>query len=881
MTDREQAQQSEQPSPASPARKRRRWPRVLLVLGILFGALIALLPYGIEWGAERWLRDNGAPGADIVNVDLNLFSGELVVEGLQAGTQTDRQLRVGRVAADLAWQDVLEKRLSLEQVVLRDALIDVHLADNGDVRVGALLFAAAPPAAPPAVEAPADGGPWHYGVALIDIANVEINQTGSVLDNHVRIERLQVQNIASWDQQRPAVLEATLHAHGGQLQLASDVRPFSKEPYLKGRLKLDELDVADFKPVIVSETLTDIAGRAAIDMAFEFEYRQDGSIRLHTDGSFALAAARVVMPDLNIEQNALEWQGRIDLANPPRKDEDSLQLDGQLELGGGAVALSAQDLHVDHRALAWQGALRVAVPAEDDGEPGVSATGSFSLDGLRLDDVKHQLTLAAIGNVAIEGIEVATLDDVKIARVGLAEVSALARTSADGNIDQAQRVAGVQRINVDDIALQNRSALQIAAVNIATLGVALQRDPQGRWAILDALLSDTAGEAPQTEAGAATDAEAPGDAAAPFTVRLDRFTIGEQSWVRFDDASVKPSFELSILPLDVKIADINSAAPRQDTHVDVQAKLAKHARLSVQGTLQPFAPRLNVDMVVKLDDLDLPPLTAYAPATILRKGRLDADVIAKIKDDQLDVNNKLVIANLDVETKPGAEGKGLAGALDMPLGAVVDMLRDGDGNIKLEIPVRGDVNKPDFDLNKVIRKATVEAVKAASVGYLKYALQPFGAILLAGELVGKATALRLQPLAFAAGQAEIDAQGHEYLDKIAGLLQDRPGLKITFCGISTLSDKQALQQQAVAAAQTAAAASQQARDERPATEQTTVAAGVPEISEEQLLTLAEQRGVAVKAYLVEQQGAAPERLFPCHPEYVAHESAQPSVVLGL
>ena len=45
------------------------------------------------------------------------------------------------------------------------------------------------------------------------------------------------------------------------------------------------------------------------------------------------------------------------------------------------------------------------------------------------------------------------------------------------------------------------------------------------------------------------------------------------------------------------------------------------------------------------------------------------------------------------------------GAMSLPLGLAVALLKDPDGRIDLDVPVRGDVNDPEFKYGAVVAKA--------------------------------------------------------------------------------------------------------------------------------------------------------------------------------
>jgi len=145
--------------------------------------------------------------------------------------------------------------------------------------------------------------------------------------------------------------------------------------------------------------------------------------------------------------------------------------------------------------------------------------------------------------------------------------------------------------------------------------------------------------------------------------------------------------------------------------------------------------------------------------------------------------------------------------------------------------------------------------------YLKYALQPWGGILLASEFVaGQMTAVRFEPVPFAPGSDVLGEDALPYLKKVSDLLAKRPQLQLTLCGKAVVQDRQALLE-----------ASQKGR-EQPAEK--------PHITAEQLQALAKRRSMAVQNQLT-SLGLNPERLFQCQPKVVEDESTRPGVDIML
>ena len=128
------------------------------------------------------------------------------------------------------------------------------------------------------------------------------------------------------------------------------------------------------------------------------------------------------------------------------------------------------------------------------------------------------------------------------------------------------------------------------------------------------------------------------------------------------------------------------------------------------------------------------------------------------------------------------------------------------------------------------------------------------AVSLLNPLPGRLMRPRFHPIAFATGSDVLDDDVSDYLDKVAGMLTERPGLSLSVCGSASEMEVE-------------------------------VPDGmVPESSGEQAsagslaLALASRRGRAVCAALLER-GAASDQVFECRD--AAGPEAKPQVTLLL
>ncbi len=165
----------------------------------------------------------------------------------------------------------------------------------------------------------------------------------------------------------------------------------------------------------------------------------------------------------------------------------------------------------------------------------------------------------------------------------------------------------------------------------------------------------------------------------------------------------------------------------------------------------------------------MPPLSPYAATFAGRKiasGRLWLDLRYKIVKSELVGENKIVMQDFTLGERVEAPN-----ALDLPLDLAVTLLTDSQGKINVAVPVRGNIDTPQFSYRHLIR----EALASLIVGIVS---APFRALAsLAGS--GSET---LGSINFEPGRARLLPPEQEKLDKVAQALKEKPRVKLVVRG---------------------------------------------------------------------------------------------------
>jgi hypothetical protein len=585
--------------------------------------------------------------------------------------------------------------------------------------------------------------------------------------------------------------------------------------------------------------------------------------------------AVITMDDSTDRSPNIKVKGDLDVADLQIDDEkNKLKLAIAKKISAKDIsAVTPNDARVGELVLSDLKALLQADSGKDPGLPEIglkqgvlkqaqfnNETQSATVAGIELTDLSAQtadkkLQLAQVRTLNVEQVALKLQESASVNTVIVSDVQALKAIAAADSPDLEPAVY-VSQTQLDDIQFQfEPQTLSLQSINIDGLNVLAKRQTDGSLYAIN-LLPTQPTEEPVDKSIDKPMQSAEKNSTSPLLFKIGTIRIGNDSKIRIVDQSVNPNFTANVAPLSLTVEQIDNANPTARTKIDLSTGLNPGNRITANGWLTPFAVKRDADINVEVKALDLVMFSPYSVSAAgykVRSGRVDTTIKGKIANDMVNANTKIVAQRLNLDaTSDAARGQSAqALGIGMPIDAALALMKDKNGNITIEVPVSGNLEDPDFAIGPAFRSAMTQAVKKASITYAAYALQPYGSILFGAKMLNKAMALRLESVRFEAGEAELNDRATSYLEKIAALMKDRPGISITLCGNATESDRQQLRNRNVSKL------------------------------EEALIALAELRGDNVKDHMINEHGIAADRFFDCQPEVTSNESAQPEVRLGL
>ncbi len=370
----------------------------------------------------------------------------------------------------------------------------------------------------------------------------------------------------------------------------------------------------------------------------------------------------------------------------------------------------------------------------------VSVDHFSAVDGARIEEF---VKFAAL---AIEGIDAGTKPlTAKVAAINL--VDPVVRLTV--NADKTTNVSMVLR-KTDPVADAGKN------------GIALPRSPR---------------VAPRTNTVAVT---------APSPVwSLGKFTV-DNATVALTDRSIKPAVQTALNQFSGIIGGLSSAdSPRADVEfhgkVDGGGSVAITGKLDV-GSVTPSTDAAT-DLAIAITGVDLSPFSPYVGTYAgyeLASGSFAVDMKTHLARRKLNSANVVTLNQFSLGAATGSPD-----ATKLPVRLGIALLKDIDGNIVIDLPVKGALDDPAFKIGAIIKHEIGNLLEKASSS-------PFALI---GSMFGGGGA-ELAWQEFAPGAVNLLDSERPKIEILRKALKARPALNLDIIGgYDVVADTEAVRQQ--------------------------------------------------------------------------------------
>jgi hypothetical protein len=844
------------------------------------------------------LEKAGADQAEIGDININPLMGrvELFDVHLRDDGSTILALDHGLIRLNLF--GLFDRKLKISELQLKGAYVDLVEKDYIPLGVRGLDFEQQEEA----IEEEVRENPWTVGIDNASISNTYIDIETQKISSIIGIEEFELRDIFTWDKEHPTGIIAKGSINKGLYDIDLQLKPLAALRSVTGHIKVDQISLKDIHPLIV-EQVPEFAGIIALDSEIEVSEPEPDQWQILIDASLNAKEISVGLPDISIRSDAISYQGnpllRLDLST---NDEVKLVIE---ESGTGRAentALSIQDLQLGVEQLNIS-ARPENTEQDSSGLPealltieGKSQSYQFNklieITGftLRQDKVElnigqsryegnPKITLASITDesetigITIDGQGFTTVSGLVFRTNGLqlqttridangshnifiepekkpvfktvADVVVKDTSMTDGNM---LRQLSIARTEINDVRFTGTRTLAIKSIELDKLAV----EAEVKKSSAKKPAADSESE-PQKK----TDSDTRQSTELPVDIRLGKFSISKDSYVAYSDAAVTPEFNARMVLNRFLINNINTGDKGALTSVDIDTTINRYAKLSSKGTVRPFKGIPDVDLENSIRGVNLTRVTPYTTKFAgydITNGSMNVDSNLSIQDNQINDTVKLKINNLDMNVSNQEKASEIDAKLAISLPRALGLLKDSNDDIKLSLPISGDLSDPNFDFSHAITVVVSKALAKGATVYAAYALQPWGAALIVKEVAGKMiTQVQLDPITYEPTSPDLPESATPYLQKISGLLTSRPGMELKICGVGNEADRNALIEQEF---------KKKGGDVMEDKDAAKLRASI-KIEDQQLLALAQQRMFGIKDILIEKHKVPQDRIQTC------------------
>ncbi len=436
--------------------------------------------------------------------------------------------------------------------------------------------------------------------------------------------------------------------------------------------------------------------------------------------------------------------------------------------GSGGTVNARGNLRLDTQAVDLQLAIKqLDVAIAQAFVPGrASLAGKLDAD-LRVKGTLSPLSVAATGRMAVD----------------------------DPILGDGQRMLGyVKRVDMDGIDADWPRRVTIQRVALDQPWALVERDADGGFPLIDLLTPDAPAATPAPAAaprrGSAPAGPRPPDEGPLPVVNLGEVTVTE-GFVRFVDRTTKPVFAEEASRIAMTGRGLTTARTGKG-QLTLTGRLTGGAPFELKGSVGGLSGPVNLDLEGKLTDFPLPRVNPYLNPLIgwiARRGAFGGTVRYRVADDVLTASNDIVLGQ--PEFAPSRSGDAVRDRVGVPLGTLIALLKNAKGEVRLSVPVSGNVATRQFDFSE----AFWSAVAKTAVGVVALPVSWVGKIFYSTE--ERVETIQIWPVYFEAGTTSFAPGFDRHAERLGTFLRDAPGVNLAMKSVLTVDDIAALKRDAV------------------------------------------------------------------------------------
>lgn len=379
---------------------------------------------------------------------------------------------------------------------------------------------------------------------------------------------------------------------------------------------------------------------------------------------------------------------------------------------------------------------------------------SYLADMLRYDDLRGSVNahITADGNVN---------DIMKSSIGGTVAVNGVDLTGSKGPVASFDALTvKVNNINLDD------NSFDIGEVRLNGLKATYEQWKE--YSNISLLMPKKESQGVTLQSGIEEDDDKPAEEAKGKTGKPMQLHVGslrvEDASITYNDHTLPDEFHFPVTGLSVSADDLTTAG---GNNAQVRATLPGGGHLMVRWKGDIVNWKNYQDLFLTIKGLDMRQISPWAVAYTgypVEDGTFGLTTRLAVNNSELDNQNKIDI----YKAKVGDRRKDVSAEVKIPLKAALYILKDKDDKILIEMPVKGNIDNPEFNYMKVVWKTLGNLL-------VKVATSPARAL---GSALG-INSDELEFMVVAPDQHGLTSEQYHILSDLSAIAQSDPRITIT------------------------------------------------------------------------------------------------------
>jgi hypothetical protein len=790
-------------------------------VGLFFIALFLVIwissPFISQHYLGKYLSEQQLILADTTTIRYNPFLSRLTISELAITTKNTIKkpvVEVRSLAVTASLYRLLTDTLHFSEFAIDGLYIEVNLNNKTPI-IGGFVIADNTESPSSYVTQPDEiqpkNKPNNYQLSLpnFSLSNAVFNISVKQSQQEFAINSLLIKNVLASAQAQRAELSLNAFINKAPLLLTLQAQLAENQGEINSELTLSELALAPFQPFIANST-----EQAPLMM--------QGSVSIK---SKQLVSITDTATHINLEKFELISAG---FKAAQRNKTVALNI----------APLSLQNLSIE---------------LVSDQAPKISGTAKLNVNNLMAYDEIESQVLANISAIKLDNIAITTLESLITANI--ANLIIEQSLFAENTTDELPPLAQFKNLNINNITV-SQQGLSIDTISLLGLAIDTNLDKEKNITGLPVSPKD---EQP-VEAAIEKNVNQPITAnvatestESPFLLSLNSFSLGDSAQIHFIDRSTSPHYEREFSITTFNAGPFDNQKPKQESQFSLKGSSDKYANFDLSAIAKPFSHEDFYQLKGFFKEVSLPSLSTYISGALkheLKSGQLDVELDITVNNANIGGNTVLLLRGVELGAANDHETGTIKSQTSVPFNIALGMLKDGDGNVELDIPLTGSTDDPSFGMSGFISLMVKQATMSAAKEYLMATFVPYANVVnIAMSAGGYLLKVRFNDLEFPIKETQLTDHHSEFLTQFSSLMKDKLDTQLTLCAIATPEDIN-----------------------KP------LGAAITDKDEiKQLAKLSEQRLNAYKDYMVKEQGIASARLLLCYPKIDSSIGAKPRI----